>query len=254
MATKKHAKKKTQPKSRKSAATTRPASSLSTPAAPTAPTEDDWERVIHQFSLFDDLENENLRRSARALPKLLTREADAIYRLVNQLLRTGKLGPDVDLSVYAASALHERLLRQGFLYGDPFGAWVHETLLADLSERLTKTESRLRAQADLLQETSEAVQKIMSLYDRSIDLIRTAPRGRYPSVAMYWLIRSTDQWGASISQIAKQLIKRDVESWSDNDDMDPMERWTAILKKGRTRARRRRANDEDDDDDNGDEA
>lgn len=238
MATKKPAEKKTPAKPRKSAAT---------PPTPAAPTEEDWERVIHQFSLFDDLENEDLRRRAKTLPKLLEREADAIYRLVNQLLRTGKLAAAVDLSVCAASALHERLLRHGFLYGDPFGAWVHETLLADLSERLTKTEPRLRAQANLLQEASEAVQRILTLYDESIELIRTAPRGRYPSVAMYWLIRSTDQWGASISQIAKQLIKRNVESWSDNDDMDPMERWTAILKKGRTRARRRGANEDDGD-------
>lgn len=238
MVTKKTAKKKTPTKPRKSAATTRPAKPSESPL--TVPTEEDWERVIHQFSLFDDLENEDLRKRAKTLPKVLEREADEIYRLVNQLLRTEKLAADVDLSVYAKSAIHERILRRGFLYGDPFGAWVHERLLADLSERLTKTEPRLRAQADLLQEASEAVQRIVTLYDESIELIRTAPRGRYPSVAMYWLIRSTDQWGASISQIAKQLIQRDVESWSDNDDMDPMERWTAILKKGRTRARRRR--------------
>jgi len=195
--------------------------------------------------LFDDLENEDLRRRTKALPKVLEREADTIYRVVNHLTRTGVLPEGTDLSLFSADAIAERLIGREWLIGDPFGALIHETLLDDLKDSVTQSAVVLREQADVLQFAAEAVQKIMTLYEESLEMIRTAPRGRYPSVAMYWLIRSTDQWGSSISQIARQLIKYNVEAWSNNDDIDPMERWTAILKKGRTRARRRGSGEEE---------
>jgi len=52
--------------------------------------------------LFDDLEAADMRKRVKTFPKVLEREAEAIYRIANQLDRTGKLGADVDLSIYAA--------------------------------------------------------------------------------------------------------------------------------------------------------
>ena len=203
--------------------------------------------MLHQFELFGDLEDADTRRSILKLPKVLEREADAIYRLANQLSRTGKIPDDVDLSLYAASAIADRLMRRGCLLGEPFGAWVHEELIADLRERMTRSVDMLRKQADVLQTASDAVQRILTLYTESLETIRQAPRGRHPSVAMFWLIRTTDQWGSSIGEIARQLVKHEVESWSESEEADPTAQWVSILKKGRTRARRRGANDADDD-------
>lgn len=205
--------------------------------------------MTHQFQLFNDLEDADIRHKILKLPKVLEREADAIYRLANQLSRTGKLSDDVDMALYTASAIGDRLVRRGYFLGDPFGAWLHEQLLVDLRERVTRSVDVLRKQADALQSASDAVQRILTLYTESLEMIRTAPRGRYPSVAMFWLIRTTDQWGSSIGEIARQLVKHEIESWSESEETDPTAQWVSILKKGRTRARRRGANDETDDND-----
>ena len=215
------------------------------PKAPIAPTDEDWRRVFQQFQLFEDLEDALTRRTFLKLPKVLEREADAIYRLANQLSRTGKLPDDVDLSLYAASAISDRLMRRGCLLGEAFGAWVHEQLLDDLRERVTRSVDVLLKQADTLQNAADAVQRILTLYTESLEMIRTAPRGRHPSVSMFWLIRTTDQWGSSIGEIARQLVKHGVESWSESEEADPTAQWISILKKGRMRARRRGANDDE---------
>lgn len=229
----------------------KPRKSTAKTTAPTAPTVEDWQRVTHQFQLFNDLEDADIRHKILKLPKVLEREADAIYRLANQLSRTGKLSDDVGMALYTATAIRDRLMRRGYFLGDPFGAWLHEQLLDDLKERVTRSVDVLRKQADILQTASDAVQRILTLYTESLEMIRTTPRGRYPSVAMFWLIRTTDQWGSSIGEIARQLVKHEIESWSESEETDPTAQWISILKKGRARARRRGAND---DDDNGDEA
>jgi hypothetical protein len=234
---------------KKSAKAEKPRKSATKTKAPTAPTDEDWRRVTHQFQLFNDLEDADIRHKILKLPKVLEREADAIYRLANQLSRTGKLSDDVDMALYTASAIGDRLVRRGYFLGDPFGAWLHEQLLVDLRERVTRSVDVLRKQADALQSASDAVQRILTLYTESLEMIRTAPRGRYPSVAMFWLIRTTDQWGSSIGEIARQLVKHEIESWSESEETDPTAQWVSILKKGRTRARRRGANDETDDND-----
>ena len=67
------------------------------------------------------------------------------------------------------------------------------------------------------------------------------------SVAMFWLIRTTDQWGSSIGEIARQLVKHEVESWSESEEADPTAQWVSILKKGRARASRRGSGEDEDD-------
>ena len=58
-------------------------------------------------------------------------------------------------------------------------------------------------------------------------------------MSMYWLIQKTDEWGSTVPEIARQLLKRNVSPESKSDDPNPQRQWEAQLKKGRARARKR---------------
>ena len=58
-------------------------------------------------------------------------------------------------------------------------------------------------------------------------------------MSMYWLIQKTDEWGSTVPEIARQLLKRNVSTERKSDDPNPQRQWEAQLKKGRARARKR---------------
>ncbi len=63
--------------------------------------------------------------------------------------------------------------------------------------------------------------------------------GRFPSVSMYWLNLKADEWGSTVPEIARQLLKRGMSPESKSDDPNPQRQWEAQLKKARGRARKR---------------
>ncbi len=204
----------------------------------TSPTDEDWQEAITRFRFFRRLEDPVVLRLAKRLPRVLTEEADAIYRIADKLERTGKL--EKDLADYGVSAIAERL-RDDYAF-EVRSKFVPLEFLEDLSEQPEPSPSALREYAAIIHNGADRAQLLIDKYLECVEWLREAAektRGRYPSVSMFWLIWTTDQWGSTIPEIARRLVENGALPETESSEPDPVAQWQIILKKGRTRARER---------------
>lgn len=179
---------------------------------------------------------DNLRRAKR-LPLLLSALAQEIYDVANELERTGTL--ILNLGDFGARTIADRIAFHGYAF-EVQHRFVPLEFLDDLPAHLVATPLALRRWAHTLKNNADRAQRLVTLYEESVEMLRGLTKGgRFPSVSMYWLIRTTDEWRSTIPEIARQLIQRGVLPTSESDDPDPQHQWEMLLKKGRMRARRR---------------
>jgi hypothetical protein len=203
------------------------------------PTDADWNEAILRFQFFRRMEKPDDLRRAKRLPQLLSAVAQEVYDIANELERTGELR--ADLAEYGASKISDRITLSGYAY-EVRHRFVPLEFLAALPACLVESPADLRKWAHGLKNSADRAQRLVDLYDESVQMLRGEKQGgRFPSVSMYWLIRKTDEWGSTVSEIARQLLKRGVSPESKSDDPNPQRQWEAQLKKGRTRARKRTA-------------
>jgi hypothetical protein len=202
------------------------------------PTDDDWTLAVMRFRILRELEDPDAFRRAKQLPVLFEREATAIYRIADTLERTGKTS--ADLSKYTGTAIANRIVAKGYfddMIAVVFVAWA----FPNDSPRIIATRSpkALRHWAGIVHGVSEQIQRVIDYYLEHAVKFRKGTRGRYPSVAMYFLFQTADGWGATIPEIARRLIDNEARSEGVSDDPDPAMRWQVILKKARGAARGR---------------
>ena len=201
------------------------------------PTDSEWDEAILRFQFFRRLERPDDLRRARRLPQLLSELAQEVYDIANELERTGKL--DADLAEYGATKIADRIAFNGYAL-EVRHRFVPLEFLDALPEHLVESPTDLRGWAHGLKDSAERAQRLVELYDESIQMLRGSKRtGRFPSVSMYWLNLKADAWGSTIAEIARQLLRRDVSPESKSDDPNPQRQWEAQLKKARVRARKR---------------
>lgn len=201
------------------------------------PAKADWDEAIERFHFFRRMEKPDDLRRAKRLPKLLSDVAQEVYDIANELERTSKL--DADLTRYGAKKLTEHIAFNGYAFEVHHGLVSLEFLDA-LPVRLVASPAELRQWAHALKNNSDRAQRLVGLYEDCVELLRGSTKGgRFPSVSMYWLIRKTDEWGSTVPEIARQLLKRNVLSESKSDDPNPQRQWEMLLKKGRVRSRKR---------------
>lgn len=201
------------------------------------PTDTDWDEAILRFQFFRRLEKpEDLRRTRR-LPQLLSELAQEVYDIANELERTGKLA--ADLTKYGATKIADHIAFNGYTF-EVRHRFVPLEFLDALPERLVESPVDLRGWAHGLKNSAERALRLVELYDECVQMLRGGKRtGRFPSVSMYWLNLKADEWGSTIAEIARQLLKRNVSPESKSDDPNPQRQWEAQLKKARVRARKR---------------
>jgi hypothetical protein len=201
------------------------------------PTDTDWDEAILRFQFFRRMEKPDDLRRAKRLPQLLSELAQEVYDIANELERTGKL--HADLAEYGASEISDRITLSGYAF-EVRHRFVPLEFLAALPARLVESPADLRGWAHGLKNSADRAQRLVDLYDESVQMLRGDKRtGRFPSVSMYWLNLKADEWGSTIAEIARQLLKRNVLPESKSDDANPQRQWEAQLKKARVRARRR---------------
>jgi len=201
------------------------------------PTDTDWNEAILRFRFFHRLEKPDDLRRARRLPQLLSELAQEVYDIANELERTSKL--EADLTKYGATKIADRIAFNGYAF-EVRHRFVPLEFLDALPERLVDSPADLRGWAHGLKDNADRAQRLVELYDECVQRLRGNKRGgRFPSVSMYWLIQKTDEWGSTVPEIARQLLRRGVSPESKSDDPNPQRQWEAQLKKGRARARKR---------------
>lgn len=197
----------------------------------------DWDDAIVRFQLFRRMEKADGLRRAKQLPMLLSAIAQEIYDIANEFERTGNLA--ADLAKFASREIADRIAFNGYAAQVRDRAAPLE-FLGELPAHLEETPAGLRRRAHTLKDASERAQRLIGLYDECIEMLRGEKKGgRFPSVSMYWLILKTDEWGASVPDIAKELLKRGVLPESKSVDLNTQSQWETLLKKGRVRARKR---------------
>jgi hypothetical protein len=201
------------------------------------PTDTDWDEAILRFRFFRRLEKpDDLRRSKR-LPQLLSELAQEVYDIANELERTGKL--HTDLAEYGVRKISDRITLSGYAL-EVRHRLVPLEFLDTLPESLMESPADLRGWAHGLKDNADRAQRLVELYDECVQMLRGDKRtGRFPSVSMYWLNLQADEWGSTVPEIARQLLRRDVSPESRSDDPNPQRQWEAQLKKARVRARKR---------------
>jgi hypothetical protein len=201
------------------------------------PADTDWDEAILRFRFFRRLEKPDDLRRARRLPQLLSELAQEVYDIANELERTGKL--HTDLAEYGVRKISDRITLSGYAL-EVRHRLVPLEFLDTLPESLMESPADLRGWAYGLKDNADRAQRLVELYDECVQMLRGDKRGgRFPSVSMYWLIQKTDEWGSTVPEIARQLLKRGVSPESRSDDPNPQRQWEAQLKKGRARARKR---------------
>ena len=204
-----------------------------------SPTDADWRAAITRFRFFRRLEDPVVLRLAKRLPRLLTQEADAIYRIADKLERTGRV--EKDLAEHNVSAIAERMRIRGYGF-EVRERFVPLDFLDDLQEQVEASPSALREYAGIVQDGADRAQVLVDKYMECVEWLRDSvekTRGRYPSVAMFWLIWTTDQWNSTIPEIARRLVEHGAVPETESSEPNPVTQWQIILKKGRTRARGR---------------
>jgi hypothetical protein len=201
------------------------------------PTDTDWDEATLRFQFFRRLEKPDDLRRARRLPQLLSELAQEVYDIANELERTGKLA--TDLTKYGATKIADRIAFNGYAF-EVRHRFVPLEFLGALPKRLVESPADLRRWAHGLKDSAERAQRLVELYDECVQMLRGDKRtGRFPSVSMYWLHLKADEWGSTVPEIARQLLKRNVSPESKSDDPNPQRQWEAQLKKARVRARKR---------------
>lgn len=201
------------------------------------PTDADWDEAILRFQFFRRMEKPDDLRRAKRLPPLLSELAQEVYDIANDLERTGELR--ADLAEYGATKISDRITLSGYAF-EVRHRFVPLEFIEALPTRLVASPADLREWAHSLKNSADRAQRLVDLYDESVEMLRGDKRGgRFPSVSMYWLIRKTDEWGSTVPEIARQLLRRNVSPESKSDDPNPQRQWEAQLKKGRARARKR---------------
>jgi len=200
------------------------------------PTDTDWDEAILRFQFFRRLEKPDDLRRARRLPQLLSELAQEVYDIANELERTGEL--HANIAEYGARKISDRITLSGYAFEVRHGLVPLEFLDA-LPELLVESPADLRGWAHGLKNSADRAQRLVELYDECVQRLRGKRGGRFPSVSMYWLIQKTDEWGSTVPEIARQLLKRGMSPESKSDDPNPQRQWEAQLKKARVRARKR---------------
>jgi hypothetical protein len=203
----------------------------------TTPSAADWDAAIEQYQFFRRLEKQDATRSAGELPLVLSKIANEIYDIANELGRTNRI--TADLAKHSRDKIAERVA----LYG-----WASEVkrrlvpfdFLDRLPAQLEASAPELRRCADLIKNGAERAQSLVAQYEECVEKLRgSSTTGRLPSASMFSLISQTDRWKSSIGQIARQLLQRGVQPESKSVDPNLRRVWEMLLKKGRGRARKR---------------
>jgi hypothetical protein len=204
------------------------------------PSEYDWGVALLRFRILRELQDPGTFRRATRLPKLLEREAAAIYAIANQLDRKGTM--DAELEEHTSEAIWVRIALRG--YGEDYIAiaFVGWALSRDSPGALTRSSATLRRHAAVVEDIAEQVQRAIDYYLVEASRRRRGETGRYPSVAMDFLVEAADRWGASDDELAHGLVEDGAlpESERSEESDDPVEHWKMLLKKARQRSRRRR--------------
>ena len=189
----------------------------------------------------------------RDLSRLLAGRADLLYRLADRVER-GATAPRLPKK-HGVRQLAARVARLGRA-DDP----VTRTMLAKLAE-LTEASEQPRMTPRALRGLAIEVLALSEDVATARVLPRDQPpapsRGRRPNAPLAWLLDRGTQLGVADIEIARALAREgiaplgpgpgSVESVSDEDDAqvladaqaDLVERWAAIIKSSRARARKR---------------
>ncbi len=207
-------------------------------AKKSSPTTANWDEAIKRFLFFRRLEKPYALPRAKWLSQVLTKEAQAIYTIADNLERTGKLV--ADLAEHDKNKIAGRITLEGWAY-EVEHYFVPLDFLDDLPERLDASPPDLRRCAHALMNGADRAKDLVELYLECIARLRASrPSGRFPSVSMYWLRQqAVEEWGETTSEIARQLLRRKILPESKSSDPNLQRQWEMLLKKGFMRARMR---------------
>lgn len=208
-------------------------------AANGTPTDYDWGVALLRFKILRELENSVVRPRAVRLPRLLKREANAIYAIANEIDRKG--ATNVDLAKHTAAAIWDRIGTKG--YDDDYIAitFVEWALARDSPHELTRSSSVIRRHAAVVEDIAERIQAVVDYYLKHATKRRRGKTGRFPSIAMDFLVETTDRWRVTRDVLAQRLLEDGSlpESERSEESDEPVEHWKMLLKQARPRSRRR---------------
>jgi hypothetical protein len=190
--------------------------------------------VVESFQMLQERWGRLTLAQIRQLSGLLADHADAIYRLADRVER-GAAAPRLPKKLGLRS-LAARVARAG-REDDPVTRAVLARLaeLSEASETPRTTPGRLRELAMDLLDLAEGVETARVFPRRQPP---PPSRGRHRSGPLAWLLDHAAKHGFADVELARALAQAGVEPVGPgSDETDLAERWAAILKSARARAR-----------------